>query len=282
MKLTNILSLFLIISKKCVMNNKINKVNKLAYSCKPKTDNQANYIKALQNEKDNIVIVTGPAGTGKTLLACNTAIQFYKQKRIDKIILTRPIVPVEEDIGYLPGSINKKMDPWTRPLFDAFEEHYSKTQVNDMLNKGIIEISPLAYMRGRTFKNSFIIADEMQNSSPNQMFMCLTRIGVNSRMVITGDLEQSDKMDNNGLKDFINKYKSLNYSIMENVKLIQLNKNDVQRSKLVSDIIGLYSYSKNKSSLVPIENKNLTKSLVKVEDNDAALIPRKHLFRFMN
>jgi len=151
-----------------------------------------------------------------------------------------------------------------------------------MLNKGIIEISPLAYMRGRTFKNSFIIADEMQNSSPNQMFMCLTRIGVNSRMVITGDLEQSDKMDNNGLKDFINKYESLNYSIMENVKLIQLNKNDVQRSKLVSDIIGLYSYTKNKSSSAPIDNKNLTKSLVKVEDNDAALIPRKHLFRFMN
>lgn len=282
MKLTNILGILFIIGKKCVLINRINKISKLYYSSRPRTDNQIHYEKALKNEKDNILVVNGPAGTGKTFLACNTAIQFYKQKKIEKIVLTRPVVPVEEDIGFLPGSINKKMDPWTRPLFDVFEEHYSKKQVNDMLNTGIIEISPLTYMRGRTFKNSFIIADEMQNSSPNQMFMCLTRIGVNSRMVITGDLEQSDKMDNNGLKDFINRYKSLNYSMMENIKLIQLNKNDVQRSKLVSDIIGLYSFTKNKSLLVTIDNKNMTKSLVKVEDNDAALIPRKHLFRFMN
>jgi len=216
--------------------------NKLSYFYTPKTQNQKDYVKLLNNKDDYITVVVGPAGTGKTLLACNAAIQNLKTAKIDKIIITRPIVPVEEDIGFLPGNMVKKMDPWTRPIFDIFEEHYSKAQVTNMVANGQIEISPLGFMRGRTFKNAFIIADEMQNSSPKQMYMLLTRIGVNSRMVITGDLEQSDKMENNGLKDWIHRYKSFNncYSKNKNIVLVELEKTDIQRSELVKHIIKLY------------------------------------------
>ena len=141
-------------------------------------------------------------------MAFNSAVNCLKENKIDKIIITRPVVPVEEDIGFLPGSMAKKMDPWTRPIFDIFEEYYSKAQVNNMVLNGQIEISPLGYMRGRTFKNAFIIADEMQNSSPNQMMMLTTRFGEGSKMVITGDLKQADKVGQySGLHHFIKKWK---------------------------------------------------------------------------
>jgi phosphate starvation-inducible PhoH-like protein len=168
--------------------------------------NQKKYVKNLQNENIKILFAIGPAGTGKTYLACNEAISQLKNNVINKIILTRPVVPVEEDIGFLPGTMNKKMDPWTRPILDIFEEKYSKADIESMMKQNIIEISPLGYMRGRTFKNAFIIADEMQNSSPNQMLMLTTRIGENSKMVITGDLQQSDKTTTSGLQDFVNKF----------------------------------------------------------------------------
>jgi phosphate starvation-inducible PhoH-like protein len=153
----------------------------------------------LNNKKNDLIVAVGPAGSGKTMFACLKAMESLRKNDVNKIILTRPVVPVEEDIGFLPGNIVKKMDPWTRPIFDLFLEYYSQNEITQMINNGIIEISPLAYMRGRTFKNAFIIADEMQNSSPNQMMMLTTRIGTNSRMVITGDLDQSDKFENNGL-----------------------------------------------------------------------------------
>lgn len=225
--------------------------NKLSLMYKPKTYNQIKYVNALNSKEDSITIVVGPAGTGKTLMACNSAIRYFKENKIDKIIVTRPVVSVEEDIGFLPGSLVKKMDPWTRPIFDIFEEYYSKAQVNNMILNGQIEISPLGFMRGRTFKNAFIIADEMQNSSPNQMYMLLTRIGSNSRMVITGDLEQSDRIDNNGLKDLMNKYKSV--PDQKNIMLVELNKTDVQRSELVSQIINLYNKNVNNN----LSNNNL-------------------------
>lgn len=249
---------------------------KLNLFYKPKTSNQKAYVNALSSKNDSITVVVGPAGTGKTLLACNSAINYFKEGTIDKIIITRPVVPVEEDIGFLPGSMIKKMDPWTRPIFDIFEEYYSKAQVNNMVLNGQIEISPLGFMRGRTFKNAFIIADEMQNSSPNQMYMLLTRIGINSRMVITGDLEQSDKLENNGLKDFIQKYKASSQVIPSSISLIQLDKNDIQRSELVNKIISLYNYQ-------PITN-TVRNNLVYLNtdtthngNNDAALMPKKHL-----
>jgi phosphate starvation-inducible PhoH-like protein len=197
-----------------------------------------------------------------------------KESKIDKIIITRPVVPVEEEIGFLPGSLLKKMDPWTRPIFDIFEEFYSKTEVNNMINNGQIEISPLGFMRGRTFKKAFIIADEMQNSSPNQMYMLLTRIGENSRMVITGDLEQSDRLENNGLKDLIEKYE-LKCNIT-NINLVKLNKKDIQRSELVNQVINLYSKNNSESKN---HINNITNNVsYKTGFNDAALIPYKDYY----
>lgn len=252
--------------------------NKLSILYSPKTTNQKNYVNALNNKNDSITVVVGPAGTGKTLLACNSAVNYFKEGKIDKIIITRPVVPVEEDIGFLPGTMVKKMDPWTRPIFDIFEEYYSKAQVSNMVLNGQIEISPLGFMRGRTFKNAFIIADEMQNSSPNQMYMLLTRIGINSRMVITGDLEQSDKLENNGLKDFIQKHTlASTYYKQNNIALIQLDKGDIQRSELVNQIIQLYHFTP--------ENQNIKPKAIKYKDttqngnNDAALMPKKDVMK---
>ena len=246
-------------------NNKINnklsfglfaKKNKAAtsYLYTPKTINQAKYVNYLNDEGNKIIISTGPAGTGKTLLACQKAIMQMKSEEIDKIIITRPIVTVEEDIGFLPGNINKKMDPWTKPIFDIFLEYYSKTEVDMLLNNGKIEICPLVFMRGRTFKNSFIIADEMQNSSPNQMKMLVTRIGLNSRMVITGDLNQIDIKKENGLYDFVNKIER--YNKTELIKIMTFDSQDIERSEIVKQVIEIYAHKPY--TVAPIVTNNAT------------------------
>ena len=235
--------------------------NKLNILYNPKTVNQEKYMNILNKKEDYIALVVGPAGTGKTLLACSRAISNLKDNTIDKIVITRPAVSVEEEIGFLPGNMVKKMDPWTRPIFDIFEEYYSKIQISNMISNGQIEISPLGFMRGRTFKNAFIIADEMQNSSPNQMFMLLTRIGNNSRMVITGDLEQSDKFDNNGLKDLLKKCDT--YEKLKNIYVIKLNKDDIQRSELVQEVINLYNCNTSNSSNVLNKEIELIKPVIK-------------------
>lgn len=213
----------------------------------PKTPNQSKYVNCLNEEKTNMLVVTGPAGTGKTMFACLKAIDLLKKSEINRIIITRPIVTVEEEIGFLPGNIVKKMDPWTRPIFDLFLEYYSRAEIDNMINKNIIEISPLAFMRGRTFKNAFIIADEMQNSSPNQMKMLTTRIGVNSRIVITGDLQQTDLTTDNGLSEIITKIKTFEHNNLELVnknmiQLVSLENTDIERSDLVKRIIDIYNY----------------------------------------
>jgi len=258
-------------------SKKSNSENKLELGYKPKTQNQGKYFKALNLKENNIIIVIGPAGTGKTLMACNTAIDNLKENKIEKVIITRPVVPVEEEIGFLPGNLNKKMEPWTRPIFDIFEERYSKPIVNNMIINGQVEISPLGFMRGRTFKNSFIIADEMQNSTPNQMYMLLTRIGTNSRLVVTGDLEQSDKLENNGLKDLINKIKNTELNLT-NIILVELNSTDIQRSELVYQIVKLYNNNDNNNNKLIKVNNLITYSSYKNENvnNDSALIPRNH------
>jgi phosphate starvation-inducible PhoH-like protein len=154
------------------------KTKNLAPVYKPRSDNQKQYVSYLNNASVPIVFGIGPAGCGKTLFACVSAIDGLKRGLFQKIVLTRPIVPVEEEeLGFLPGTLVKKMDPWTRPLMDIFLEYYPQHEIDFMLGSGVIEISPLAYMRGRTFKRCFIIADEMQNSSPGQMLMLTTRIG---------------------------------------------------------------------------------------------------------
>ena len=256
----------------------------------PKTVNQKFYLDCLNNKKNELVVVVGPAGSGKTMFACLKAMESLRKNDVNKIIITRPVVPVEEDIGFLPGNIVKKMDPWTRPIFDLFMEYYSQNEITQMINNGIIEISPLAYMRGRTFKNAFIIADEMQNSSPNQMMMLTTRIGTNSRMVITGDLQQSDKLVDNGLKDFISKFTYFSVNSPSNasepsndsdpsnasepsngseIKIIYLNSSDVLRSSVVEKVLNIYNFKKPVEQVVVSRNYSRPRKIF----NDAALIP---------
>jgi phosphate starvation-inducible PhoH-like protein len=207
----------------------------------PKTENQKKYLTLLKNVDKKIVIGAGVAGTGKTLFACYEAITQLKKGAVNKIIMTRPVVSVEEDIGFLPGSILHKMDPWTRPIFDILLEFYSQKDIDSMIHGGTIEISPIGFMRGRTFKKAFIIADEMQNSSPNQMLMLITRIGDNSKMVITGDVNQSDRGESNGLVDLLSKIKTSSAEYSNRIGYVEFNETDVQRSPIVADILNMYS-----------------------------------------
>jgi phosphate starvation-inducible PhoH-like protein len=257
----------------------------------PKNINQQNLVKYLDDASSKIVISLGPAGTGKTLFSCQKAITQLKSEEISKIILTRPVVTVEEEIGFLPGNIIKKMDPWTKPIFDIFLEYYSKTELDLMLNSGKIEICPLAFMRGRTFKNSIILADEMQNSSPVQMKMLSTRIGVNTRLIITGDLNQSDIPKENGLKDFVSKVER--YNNTEMIKIVRFDNNDVERSEIVKKVIEIYNYVKPINKVIEVKNDNITATVnaTKIDnikktteikylnkyENDAALIPIQHI-----
>jgi phosphate starvation-inducible PhoH-like protein len=256
---------------------------------KPKTSNQELYNKVLNDDSCKIIFSVGPAGTGKTLLACNTAIRDLKRERYQKIIITRPVVPVEEDIGFLPGNLIKKMDPWTRPIFDIFLEFYSQKEIDLMISSNKIEISPLAYMRGRTFKNSFIIADEMQNSSPNQMLMLTTRIGIGSKMVITGDINQSDRGIKSGLEDFMIKYKV--YQKMGNtnsttsgIQIIELNATDISREPIISTILDIYNLNETVKRvyvpevIMPLSSESFKTDILE-NDQDAALIPLKDISR---
>lgn len=206
----------------------------------PKTLNQETYINLLTDPSKLIVFATGPAGTGKTMLAMLAGIKALKEGEITKIVLTRPAVGVDDERhGFLPGDLNQKMEPWTRPLFDVLAEYYDKRDIVKMLDEQIIEISPLAFMRGRTFKHSWIIADEMQNATPNQMKMLLTRLGEGSKMVVTGDTKQADRKDpENGLLDFkglVESYKNSMY-----VSGIELTGKDIQRHPAVLEILKIY------------------------------------------
>lgn len=204
----------------------------------PKNLNQENYLLKLQEEQKNIVFAIGPAGTGKTMLACQWAVKLFQEGEIDKIVVTRPAVSVDEQHGFLPGTLQQKMEPWTRPIFDVFEEYYYAKEIENFIKEGVIEISPLAYMRGRTFKKSFIIADEMQNATPSQMKMLLTRIGDGSRMVVTGDLHQADRPASNGLLEFLKLYN--NFSEHKHVDICQFSVEDVERHEAVKEILAIY------------------------------------------
>ena len=238
----------------------------------PRTSNQKTYVNYLRDPTNKIVLGVGPAGSGKTLFACNVAVEELRKGAIQKIILTRPAVTVEEELGFLPGTLIKKMDPWTRPLFDILLEFYSQKDIDTMLHGGTIEISPLAYMRGRTFKRAFIIADEMQNSSPNQMIMLTTRIGDHSKMVITGDLFQGDRGKNNGLADLLNKikkYDPVNAEKEPGIRFVEMKNGDIQRSPIVSKIVDIY----NPESLKLEKEKEMEKEKKDYGKDDAAMIP---------
>jgi phosphate starvation-inducible PhoH-like protein len=206
----------------------------------PKTLKQEEYIDLLTNPKKLIIFATGPAGTGKTMLAVLAAIKAYKEGQISKIIITRPAVGVEEEShGFLPGDLNAKMEPWTRPIMDVIGEYYTQKEIAYMLAEQKIEISPLAYMRGRNFKRSFIVFDEAQNATTNQMKMVLTRLAEGSKLVVTGDLHQMDRKFNadNGLRDFIERLTKTGSSSIANVNFAR---KDIQRHPVVAEVLKLY------------------------------------------
>lgn len=206
----------------------------------PKSLNQEDYIDLLTNDNKSVVFATGPAGTGKTMLAVLAGIKAYKEGKVKKIVLTRPAVGVDdEQHGFLPGDINAKMEPWTRPLFDVMSDYYRPQEIARMLDEQIIEVSPLAFMRGRTFKGSWIIADEMQNATPGQMKMLLTRLGEGSKIVVTGDTRQADRSDvNNGLLDF--KGLVATYQQSKYVAGVQFENKDIKRHPAVEEILSIY------------------------------------------
>jgi phosphate starvation-inducible PhoH-like protein len=193
----------------------------------------------LEDKTKKIIVVSGPAGTGKTLFATEYGIRNFLLGIYDKIIFTRPSVSVDEDIGYLPGSLEEKMAPWVRPIYDILYQFITPKDVKQHMEDKTIEIAPLGYMRGRTFKNAWIVADEMQNSTISQMKMLMTRLGENSRIVITGDLEQYDRQNEvNGLEDFLKKFKE---RMSSSIASFQFEKNDIQREEVVKEVLGIYS-----------------------------------------
>ena len=206
----------------------------------PKSRAQENLVVSLVDPGNYITVALGPAGTGKSYLAMLAALKDLQQGRCRKIVLTRPAVGVEdEQHGFLPGDLNQKMEPWTRPLLDIMKEFYHPREVVKMIEDGIVEISPLAFMRGRTFRDSWIVADEMQNATPNQMKMLLTRIGENSRIVVTGDIEQTDKkMIDNGLMDLADKLES---HPVPGMQICRLGVRDVQRHRVIEQVLKLYN-----------------------------------------
>ena len=202
---------------------------------RPKTLGQKKYVDAIK--RSSIVFGVGPAGTGKTYLAVALAVYALKNKEIDKIILTRPAVEAGEKLGFLPGDMNEKVDPYLRPLFDALQEMMGQDAYLRHIERGSIEIAPLAYMRGRTLSNSFIILDEAQNTTKEQMKMFLTRMGENSRIVVTGDVTQIDLPKNvkSGMIDAIEVLDGV-----EGIEIVKLTAKDVVRHELVTRIIQAY------------------------------------------
>jgi phosphate starvation-inducible protein PhoH and related proteins len=204
----------------------------------PRSQNQQEYLRKLLDPSKNIVFALGPAGTGKTLIACQVGIKLFKEGLVDKLVVTRPAVSVDEDLGFLPGTMQEKMAPWTRPIFDVLAEYYYAKEIDEMVREGVIEISPLAYMRGRTFKNAYIIADEMQNATPNQMKMLLTRLGEGSKMVVTGDLRQADRLEDNGLIDFCQLLKNTND--LNLIDMVNFVSKDIERHDAVREVLKIY------------------------------------------
>lgn len=201
----------------------------------PRTNGQIKFIKEILNKK--IVFVIGPAGTGKTFISVSHAVSMLTSGFVDKIIISRPAVEAGEKLGFLPGDIKEKIDPYLRPIYDSLDENLPKDNVAKLIENQKIEIAPIAYLRGRTLNNSYIILDEAQNTSPMQMKMFLTRFGEHSKMVITGDITQIDLPSKNksGLKDAINNLKKIN-----DISFVYLTEKDVVRHSLVQKIVKAY------------------------------------------
>lgn len=212
---------------------------------KPKTMGQKKYVEAIRD--NTVVFGVGPAGTGKTYLAVAMAVRAFKEGRVQRIILTRPAVEAGESLGFLPGDLQTKVDPYLRPLYDALFEMFGEETYARLAERGVIEVAPLAYMRGRTLNESFIILDEAQNTTPEQMKMFLTRLGAESQAVVTGDITQIDlpTSKRSGLVEVIRILKNV-----ENIQIQRFSEKDVLRSKIVQDIIRAYEkyYQEGKKS----------------------------------
>jgi phosphate starvation-inducible PhoH-like protein len=205
----------------------------------PKNRHQEQYVTMLKQKSKKIIVVSGPAGTGKTLFATEFGVRNFLLGNIERLVFTRPSVSVDEDLGYLPGSLEEKMAPWVRPIYDVLYQFVTPNEVKQYMEDKVVEIAPLGFMRGRTFKNTWIVADEMQNSTISQMKMLLTRLGENSRLIITGDLEQFDKPNEmNGLEDFLNKFKGKRSS---SISSFQFERDDIQREEVVKEVLDIYA-----------------------------------------
>lgn len=239
----------------------------------PKNESQTKYTDLLHNKQKKIVVANGPAGTGKTLFATEYGIRYFSTNVYDKLIFTRPSVSVDEDLGYLPGTLEEKMAPWVRPIYDILYKFISPKEVTRMLEEKIIEIAPLGYMRGRTFENAWIVADEMQNSTISQMKMLMTRLGQNSRLVVTGDLDQHDRGgDLNGLEDFLNRFKGKRSS---SISSFGFERDDIQREEIVKEVLEIYGseieldYSSESSSRSKHDGESESNSALTQDNNDA-------------
>lgn len=234
-----------------VNEGKCDKLSSIASDCicitmsgkpiKPKTLGQKKYIDMISN--NTIVFGVGPAGTGKTYLAVAMAVKAFRAKEVNRIILTRPAVEAGEKLGFLPGDLQQKVDPYLRPLYDALFDMLGADNFQKYQEKGSIEVAPLAYMRGRTLDDSFIILDEAQNTTPEQMKMFLTRLGFNSKIVVTGDVTQIDLPDGkkSGLKEAVKILKGV-----EDIETVRFSEKDVVRHRLVQDIIKAYEKNEKK------------------------------------
>lgn len=216
-------------------------------SIKAKTEGQKNYVDSIR--KNTITFGIGPAGTGKTYLAVALASYYLKNRDVERIILTRPAVEAGEKLGYLPGDLQEKVDPYLRPLYDALNDMFGSEQVQRFMLRGIIEVAPLAYMRGRTLENAFVILDEAQNTTPEQMQMFLTRLGNNSRMVINGDKTQID-LSGRSKSGLVEAEKIL--QPIKEIQMVYFTEKDVVRHDLVSKIIKAYEVYTMKQTKQPL------------------------------
>ena len=221
---------------------------------KPRNYSQKKLLNYLKNPSYRIIVASGPAGTGKTLFSVEEGLKKFIEGKVEKIIFTRPSVSVDEKLGFLPGTLEDKMAPWVRPIFDIIHNFITPKNLEKLIEDKIFEICPLGFMRGRTFKNCWIVADEMQNSTVAQMKMLLTRIGENSKLVITGDLEQNDLFCKNGLHDFLDKIRGRRSN---SINAVEFEDKDIEREDVVKEVLDIY---KTNRTMYSSEDSNSEKS----------------------
>jgi len=212
-----------------------------------KTPNQEKFNEIMNDDRYKIVICMGPAGVGKTLLSCNYAINNID--KYNQFLLTKPLISVDnEQLGFLPGDLKSKMSVWGENYIEMFQSLYSKTEIQKLIKNEFIKIKPMAYLRGKTFTNSLIISDEMQNSSPVQLKMLMSRLGINSKLILLGDIQQKDIKQESGFEDFLYKFETYKKHLTEEakkdlqIKIIEMNESDVLRSDIVKQVLDIYNF----------------------------------------